>query len=610
VLRLPPPRSTARREVLAAGALLILAMCALSVPAHLLSRLGGDVLDTEGHAITSTVSLLLGTACLTGSVWACVRALNGTLAERPVTVLLALLVAAEFGAVYRTVLQLAVLHRFYLAEEAGSSIAGRYWGITILLVATAAFVMPLLLAAANLLPHTHGPARYKSAITAIAGRRSCLLIPLAASVLIVGVCAAAPVSLRTALGYSSPTLGGSRLVFNLSLLDTTIWQAFQRIAFLPLLVGMWEGMESARAAYRVASTNGVCRTLVGLDYRLLAIVGMLAGLALALLEHAPLFIPGALALAGVVAFASGGMLRRLAAVPALASTGRLVGVSEDWREAAPIGRVLLVLGAPALIPLAVDLWRGIEGPFRFPADADGYIHYWSVAGLARVPAVSVAGIFAHGTDRLALYSVVLIGLFLVGAFVNVVLLRDNAKGLGRLMWVLVPLAAIAVALAPIVTAASHPSATVMLGAAAIPALLLMDQSPARNEMIATYVLALTLLAGWAYVIWNSTWLPPFTLLAATIIWRFALDAGTLNELEDQVRLRRVAGFLALALLGLGMLTLDHSSHDDPLQSVGFAEVTDKIAVAVVAPVWLIHYAVRQLLARVRSAPAGQADAAG
>jgi hypothetical protein len=209
--------------------------------------------------------------------------------------------------------------------------------------------------------------------------------------------------------------------------------------------------------------------------------------------------------------------------------------------------------------------------------------------------VSVAGIFGHGIDDIALYSLGFIAFMLAGAVLNTVLrISNTVKDLGKVMWLLAPIAAIAIALVPVIKAASYSYAALLVGAGAAPALLLIDRSSSRNRMIATFVIALALLGCWAYAVWHYDWLPPFAVLLATIVWRFLIDAKSLNDLDEQARIRRIAVFLALGLLGLGMLVLSHGSQGGVLDGASFSDVTDRIAVAVIAPVWLIHYAVRSV----------------
>jgi hypothetical protein len=603
----PPPAGTReRREAICAATLLALGMIVLSLPVGLLSRVGGTVPGVGGVSVLPLPSFLIGTACLATATWAAIVALthsqNGpprdTAGARLGIAILGLIGAAEFGGAYRTVLQIADLHGFYLSgSQATTELRAPtvYWGLTVLTIATVAFVSPLVVAAANLLPHRHGPDRYRRTVLAVSQCRSCLLAPILGAVVIVGICAAMPPSLQANLGYSGPSLSGARVTFPITILDASIWQSFARLSFLTLLVGMWEGMESARACSSLARRKGVADWIaLTVDYRIL--VGVAAGAAcgIAWLNQSPFLIPAAITLSGIVVISSAGALRRAVAIPALGTVGSRLGFSEDWRSAAPIGRVLLVLAAPVALPLGVDLWHGIEGPFRLPADAESYVYFWREFGIDQVPSVTIAGIFGHGLDEIALYSAALIGLLLVGAFFNVVFLRDNVDGLGNVMWILVPITAIAVAFVPIIQIANRPSAALLIGAAGLPAFLLMDRSAQRDDAIKRLAIALALLGCWAYAVWNVVWLPPFTMLAAAIVWRFLFHPGGLNDLDCELRFRRVALLAALALLGLGMLVLHHGDHGDLLPSNEFADVTDRIAVAVVAPIWLLHYAVRAM----------------
>jgi hypothetical protein len=43
-----------------------------------------------------------------------------------------------------------------------------------------------------------------------------------------------------------------------------------------------------------------------------------------------------------------------------------------------------------------------------------------------------------------------------------------------------------------------------------------------------------------------------------------------------------------------MLVLSHGSRGGLLDGASFSDVTDRIAVAVIAPIWLVHYAVRSV----------------
>lgn len=149
MLRLPEG-TRERREIAGAALLAALGMLVLGLPVGLVGRLGGMVRNVEGDAIVPALSFAVGSACLTAATWAAVRALTymrGGWRDSPGTrlglIILGLLGAAEVGGLYRTVLQVADLHGFYLfGGDLNPTIA--YWGLTILVIATAAFALPLI----------------------------------------------------------------------------------------------------------------------------------------------------------------------------------------------------------------------------------------------------------------------------------------------------------------------------------------------------------------------------------------------------------------------------------------------------------------------------------
>lgn len=305
------------------------------------------------------------------------------------------------------------------------------------------------------MPHYHGPWRYRRAVRRTSSTHAALLLPIVASAAIVALCAVLPAALQINLGYSAPSFSGQRVLFPISLLDASVWESLARLSFLPLLVGMWVGMESARACCSIAkATVLVPRIENVIDYRVVLCLAVAAVCALALIDHTPLLIPAALALSSTVVLASTGALRRAVAIPALKTFGTRFGFSEDWRDAAPIGRILLVLAAPVLLSVCVDLWHGLEGPFRLPGDAAGYVHFWREFGLYQVASVSIGGIFGHEMQQIALYSGALVAFLLLGWLFNTVFLGDREKDLGNVMWILVPLALVAVTFTPILQAAS------------------------------------------------------------------------------------------------------------------------------------------------------------
>lgn len=602
-------RTPARAELAAAAILILAGMALESIPAGSVSHLGGYLRDAEGTPLVPVVSFVVGGLCLVAALWAALRAFpRGTTSERFGLVLLGLISAAQFGAVARVVLQLARLHRFYVTGTTGSAahqILTNYWGWMLLLLAAASFVLPLVLVVANILPQRHGPARYRAAVRAVARRRTFVLLPPLASLAIVGVCAVLPVPLRDTLGYSAPSVTGGRVVFGLTILNASVWQSFARLSFLPLVVGMWEGMESARACQRLAGHWGVLVWLRRrLGYRTLAVLAGILAIGLAVAIGEPLVLPAAVLITGLVALSTGGVGRRVAATPDLSKTESL-GVSEEWRQAAPIGRVLLTLAIPALLPFLIDLWRGLGGPFRLPSDISSYVYFWRQYGIYHVPSVTIGGVFVHQETRVAALAAGFIAFLICGALFNRIFLREKVTGLGNVMWLLVPFAATAAVFGPVFHAAEHPESAALIAVCALPAILLMDRSSVWEEFVGTFVIALCALGAWCFVVWHYGVLPPFTVLLAAILWRFGLDARTLNDQDATTRARRIAGFAALALLGLGMLVLGHGETGDFLPSDQFADVSDRIAVAVVAPLWLVHLTVRDLAARAPKRPPQQ-----
>jgi len=600
MLRLPEGAGE-RREIAGAALLAALGMLALSLPVGLVGRLGGMVRDGEGHAIVPGLSFAVGSACLAAATWAAVRALTYTQKgwrDLPGTrlglIVLGLLGAAEVGGLCRIVLQLADLHGFYLF---GGDLnpATTYWGLTILLIAVIAFALPLIVVLANLMPHHYGPRLYRRAVRRASSAHAVLLLPIVAGAAIVALCAGLPAALQNDLGYSAPSFSGQRVLFPISLLDASAWESLARLSFLPLLVGMWVGMESARACCSIAEAGVLVRRIESaVDYRIVLCLAAAAVCALAWIGHTPLLIPAALVLSSTVVLAGSGELRRVVAIPDLGTLGTHFGFSEDWRDAAPIGRILLVLAAPVLLPLWVDLWHGLEGPFRLPGDAAGYVHFWREFGLYQVTSVSIGGIFAHQMQQIALYSGALVVFLLLGWLFNTIFLGNREKDLGNVMWVLVPLTLVAVAFIPILQVASRPFVAPMIAVSGLPAMLLVASAPRRRQCVLVVSLAAILLGAWAYAVWDFGLLSPSAVLAAVIVWRFLISPGNLDHSNDSVKFRRISLFASLALLGLGMLVLGHGSQSTLLHSADLADVSDRVAVAVVAPIWLVYCAARNL----------------
>jgi hypothetical protein len=189
--------------------------------------------------------------------------------------------------------------------------------------------------------------------------------------------------------------------------------------------------------------------------------------------------------------------------------------------------------------------------------------------------------------------------FLIFAVILAVIMRNSVTGVGPTLWFLFRTAAIAIALLPEVNAANRASTTFVVGAAALPAMYLCSDptKQIRTKLIPELVLSLLALTAWSYIVWHYSWLPAYGVLALAIIWRFGFSATELNE-DDAETVRRSAGFAGLALLGLGMLLLDHGALTGLFDSNQFANISDRIAVTVVAPLWLVHNVIARAPRRI------------
>lgn len=585
-IKLPADRRE-RSQIAGAAALIVVAFAVLNVPVGWIAPVGGWVRDAEGNRLLPALCFVVGSGCLAAAVWSAAVSVSATKAQRPMFVVLAVVSVAVTGGVVRFVLQLAISHRFYVH---GSSSAATYWGLMSVLAAVGGSVLPLVVAVTCAVPRTFLLQHWRPRLDAVAGHREFLVLPIVAAAMIVTVNSLLPAALRHELGYSAPTVDGGRLDLPLTVVNRSVMDAFSRAAFLPLLVGMWEGMESANTFTALAGRWRRQRVFDVVAGGLCAAAAVAAAVLLS--RDDPWLVPAALVLSGVVVLSTIGHLGSFFATPTLATLAGQTGAFKEWRSAAPIGMVLIVLAAPVAWPLGVDLWRG-EAPFRLPSDVSGYVHFWRAYGIQQVPFVSIDGVFGHGMGVIAEYSGVLFVLVILGAVVSIIT-GDGTDGLGVLVVALLRVGGIAVALLPVIAAADRPTAALVLAAASIPALLLTGGG---TEELRRVLLALGLLGAWAYVIWHAVWLPLGTVLAATIVRRFGFGSRELNNGSDAERVRGIAGFAALALLGLGLLVLDRGGREGVLASTEFSDITDRIALTVVAPLWLVHRAVASRRAR-------------
>jgi hypothetical protein len=575
--------------------LIAIGMTVLALPIHVLGALGW-IHQGNGTRLLPAPSFYVGSACLLGSIWAAARAVRGTRAQRLAMPLLGVICLAQFGEPFRDIMQLSALHRFYLPVLGASPktpFAVSYWGLTIFSATVVGFAACATVVVANLTPRKFCRAWLRRRVERTSQRGWWLALPVGSCVLVAIVCGVVPLHVASAMGYTAPGVQGGRVSFSVDVLNEGVWDSFARLAFLPLLVGMWEGMESARACVKLTDRWNLRHVpAIARDYRALTGLATVAAVVGTVLAREPWLALGAIVIGAIIVLSDVGM--PLFAMPTLGRSSRL-GLGEDWQSAAPIAQFLAVLAAPVYVPLLVDLWRGLEGPFRLLSDAGNYVDFWRPFGLAHVPEVSIGGIFGHGTLLMAEYGLGLAAFLVIGVIFNVLFIHDDIKGIGKSIGFLLRVAATAAALIPILAATTHAYVAVLIGAYALPAVFVIafvDRS-FSERVVQDLVPSLVLLGCWSYVVWHYVWLPPFGVLAATILWRFVLDAGSMNRLERDAKMRRVAGFAALALTGLGLLVLDHGGTRGVFSSLDFADITDRIAVAVIAPIWLVHILVQR-----------------
>lgn len=475
-----PVETRTARAGLAIG---IVAAAVLALPVRVLSTGAGWVDGGTGNHLVPTASFAVGLTCLTAAIWAAARAVTDTSVERASLVALGLTSAAPFGAVTRELLQVSALHRFYLSAGSGGFLAA-YWGLALLAVATLSFCLPLMVVAANLVPRRFSSARGRRSITALSHRRGYLLAPMIGAALLITMCAVVPESLGATMGYSAPGANGSRIGVTNDVLNEAVWNSFARLAFLPLLVGVWEGMESARACLLLSGPFGLRRLVDTVasrgstregggggpgGTRVLAGAATFGACVAAAATHVPLsLLLGAAAVIGVVVYATAGLTPRLAAIPSPRNAGTRWNVSAAWQATSPIALVLLVLAAPVAVPLGLDLWRGLEAPFRLPSDALHYVYFWREPGHMQVPSVTPGGVFGHGMWQVVQWSLALAVVLAVLAATIRLSEHRQPSILTPTFWLLVRVAVIALAFIPIMNAAARPATAWILGAFAAP----------------------------------------------------------------------------------------------------------------------------------------------
>lgn len=583
-----------------------LGMVVLAVPVDTLAR-AGVITDAEGGVVISTVAFYVGCGALGLCVMTAAASLRfraarlGDAADnlgdhgsvRVGSVLLGLTSVAWFGAPYRQVLQLAGAHNFFLHDGASSAV--RYWGWTLVVVTTIAFAAPLGVVAANFWPRLFTLRRLRSPLVATSARRWVFVLPVVAAAVVVLVTQVTPPHVRAGLGYTAPGDDTLRATFDVRFLGLSVWYSFARLAFLVLAVGMWEGAETARAC-RVLSSRWVSRVALPPEGPAVQIVGWCAfvgAVGYAAFRGEWWLIATGLALAVLISAAMAGA--PLVAIRSLRSIGTRLQMSDEVRVVAPIGLVLLVVAGPVLQPLVMDLWRGLEGPFRLPVDAMGYVHYWGSYGIAHVPEVSIDGIFGHGARIIAIGAAGVVSLLVLSTILN----KWDREDTGPAFSIAIRVGLIAAILVPVINAAERSSTPFVVSACALPVILFSERIADVPAPKFEYVVAVVLLGIWAVIVWHYTWLPAYGVLAATIVWKFFLHAREFNKMDVDERVERGALNLSIACLGVALLALDHGTREGVLSSIDVVDVTDRIGVAVVAPIMLIALTVHRAVTAVK-----------
>jgi hypothetical protein len=477
-----------------------------------------------------TISLLVGMTCLLVGVWAAAEASRATKGQPVTFIVLALLGLGTFGSLARVLFQLAALHGFYRPAQDIQRIGpmSTYWGVMILLIATAGVACPMIVVVSTLMPKRIGPVWYRKRVTSLAKQTTLLLVPLAATVLLVGIFSLLPAGISGQLGYSAPRLGSSRQVYGISEDNLTAWVSLERVAFLPLLVGMWAGMETARACFDIGERRlaGVASRLG--DWRVGAAIAGVIVLTATIRTNDYILPLAALTMTTLVGLSSAGITQKLLSISTVRSGARW-GFSTEWQAAAPIGQILFILALPALFPVARDLWLGLAGPFQLPGDAVQYIPFWTEPPITQVKTVTVDGIFTDQLQNLALYGCGVVALCALGiVFTRVI--GDKAEGAGKSLWALLRVTGLAFCFVVLVRRADIWTTGPLIALCALPVLIFVFRlAPERKTINCWKYLGYTTLLGiWALSVNYYGLLPTYGVIGATIIWRFAINAGELN----------------------------------------------------------------------------------
>jgi hypothetical protein len=627
------------RHVVFAFAVLATGLIVDLIPARVDGKAFGE-LSYSGLQVIPGLCFMVGDLCLATALWAAVATTRGRALERAVIACLGLAVAALVGPCVRLTLQVVLLRDFYrplLFFSSPSRAAAIVWGSLMALILVCGFLAPLAVTAANLLTLLpqgillkvlpHGiKMRY---VSWLASRHRWLLLPfmaLAATVAITQWILSPP--LASAMGYTYPLLSGAESIISLRVIGVRAWYSFQILDPLPLLTGMWAGVEAARTCQRlVKSPSGSDTKLLIIvrrfDYRLAAGLFGASAVAVAILQRNLPAILAMLAVVGIVVI----VVLSLAGARALPQRLRQVGAAnsrrlaqlagmarlttrfeqsvsrwqlpKEWLQLGPASLVISVLALPLLSLLAGEVYRGAEAAVRFPFDASKFFFYWQDYGIFGIPHATVAEVF--GNVYFALWvgcaAFALVSLWMVVGFGG-----HFKSQLLWASWLLFRISLLAFLLASAVRLADHSYGMFLLAACVIPALFLADLEY-RPTLVWSVLIVGGALSLWSLILFRLEWIPAAAVIGFTALQRFAFNAGKDLNTQDDEQTKRIAYLQAIALLSTGMLALGHGAINGYFQSDALSVVADRVALSVIAMLWLVILISPQGLRREKKAAA-------
>ncbi|MGO9082582.1 MAG: hypothetical protein ACLQDY_26745 [Streptosporangiaceae bacterium] len=554
----------------------------------------GELRGADGAGYVPTLCFLTGDICLAGATWAALAAARGRPIERLAVAVVGLITAALTGDCVRRLLQIVLLRQFYrplLLFSSPARAAAVGWGALLTLVLAGSFIVSAAVAVANLVPAPL--ARALKPIRWLAGRHRWLLVPFGALALTVIVTQwFLSASLANAMGYSFPLPSGIAEPVSLRVLAESAWDSMQILVPLPLLVFMWEGVEASRTCHRVArkpdgTTTKVLTRLQRIDYRLPAGVVIVSAVVFAAAEGSWLAMIDGIALLAIMMLSFTGMLGGAASLSG--SIERWVNrlqLPEEWRDLGPVTLPLVLLLLPVLYILGGDIFLGAKDALWFPSDASNFYSYWHSYGLIPIPSVSTSGIYGH-TESVVWGT----GLGIAVVLIVGILITRSSLG-GPVIAFCLRVAAFAFLLAPLARLADHSYATFLLTACVVACVVLIFKGRAQPDAVWSVVAAGGLLSLWSFVLWRTEWLPAAVMLCLTIFQRFIYNAGSLND-ENRYRANRIAYFQAIALAAVAVLALGHGAAPGYFESDALSSIADRIAMSLVAAIWLVMLVSRQ-----------------